>query len=655
MNNKLYRVIFNKTRGMLMVVSEIASGNGKGSSGHGAISGLGATLTRRLFAYSLLQLNILFALGWYPINVNANIITDASAPGNQQPTVLQSANGTPQVNIQTPSKGGVSRNKYSQLDVDQRGVILNNSRTNTSTELGGMVSGNPWLAKGEAGIILNEVNSRNASQLNGYIEVAGRKAQVVIANPSGITCDGCGFINASRATLTTGQAQLNGGSLTGYRIESGAVRIEGAGMDTSRLDYTDIIARSVEINAGLWANNLRVTTGQNQVDTDNQITGSVSSETSERPRLAVDVSQLGGMYAGSIHLVGTEYGVGVRNAGHIGTEAGHVVVTVEGLIENSGSLNSAQDLNVNAKVGVTNQGTLYASQETLLNTAGLVSNQEGTIAAGRHTRIDAGSVSSTSDSVLAAGVTGEGSLNVATQKTLQAGGQNLAADTIVLRGAALDLSGSQTHATELNLTATQGDLRTVKASLSAEGTLAASAAHQIVNDQGTLEADTVTLTAQALSNRQGNIRQLGISSLTLSYQGQLNNTQGTIASNGTDITLTAQGINNHQGMILAAKGDISLNSQQLFNNQEGRLEAQGDLFLSSAQVNNQSGTLFSHNQTIRTGAFNNQSGTIVANASLNLNSQALNNQSGTIQSQQTAINTNKQSLSNQQGNCFLEI
>jgi hypothetical protein len=85
------------------------------------------------------------------------------------------------------------------------------------------------------------------------IEVAGKKAQVVIANPSGITCNGCGFINANRATLTTGQAQLNNGNLTGYQVERGEVTIEGAGMDSSGADYTDIIARSVKVNAGLWA------------------------------------------------------------------------------------------------------------------------------------------------------------------------------------------------------------------------------------------------------------------------------------------------------------------------------------------------------------------------------------------------------------------
>lgn len=50
-----------------------------------------------------------------------------------------------------------------------------------------MIQGNDWLAKGEAKIILNEVNSRDPGQLNGFIEVAGKKADVIIANPAGIT------------------------------------------------------------------------------------------------------------------------------------------------------------------------------------------------------------------------------------------------------------------------------------------------------------------------------------------------------------------------------------------------------------------------------------------------------------------------------------
>ena len=77
----------------------------------------------------------------------------------------------------------------------------------------GWVQGNPNLARGEAKVILNEVNSANPSRLKGYVEVAGKKADVVIANPSGIQCDGCGVINAGRATFTTGKAEVENGEL----------------------------------------------------------------------------------------------------------------------------------------------------------------------------------------------------------------------------------------------------------------------------------------------------------------------------------------------------------------------------------------------------------------------------------------------------------
>ena len=159
----------------------------------------------------------------------------------------------PQINIQTPSAAGVSRNTYSQFDVQSNGAILNNSRTNTSTQLGGFVAANPWLATGEARVILNEVNSSNPSHLNGFVEVAGCRAEVIIANPAGIQVNGGGFINASGVTLTTGTPVMNSGHLDAFRVQGGSVKIEGLGLDTSTADYTTILARAMQVNAGLWA------------------------------------------------------------------------------------------------------------------------------------------------------------------------------------------------------------------------------------------------------------------------------------------------------------------------------------------------------------------------------------------------------------------
>lgn len=275
MNKNLYRIVFNTARGMLMVVPDIAGAGRAGAAS--SPSGSGHTLSQVIGKVHGVCFALLLALGAIQ-SVQAGIVADGSAPGNQQPTIISSANGTPQVNIQTPSAEGVSRNVYSQFDVEAKGVVLNNSALNSQTQIAGMITANPWLAKGEAKVILNEVNARDPSQLNGFIEVAGQKAQVVIANPAGITCSGCGFINANRATLTTGQAQMLNGQLTGYNVERGEIVVQGNGLDSSLQDHTDLIARSVRINAGVWANDLAVTTGRNSVDAAHQ---SVSAKTTD--------------------------------------------------------------------------------------------------------------------------------------------------------------------------------------------------------------------------------------------------------------------------------------------------------------------------------------------------------------------------------------
>ncbi|MFP5419002.1 MAG: ESPR-type extended signal peptide-containing protein, partial [Gammaproteobacteria bacterium] len=181
MNKNRFRLIFSRARGVLIAVSELARSRGQSAGTTTAVlpgtaaGGLVAVLRREVVA-------VLMALGLVTLlnqPTFAQIIADPAAPGNQQPMIVPAANGVPLVNIQTPSAAGVSRNVYSQFDVGGAGVILNNAVTNTTTQLGGWVQGNPYLAGGSARVILNEVNSAHPSQLLGYIEVGGDRAQVV--------------------------------------------------------------------------------------------------------------------------------------------------------------------------------------------------------------------------------------------------------------------------------------------------------------------------------------------------------------------------------------------------------------------------------------------------------------------------------------------
>ncbi|CAM8657583.1 Filamentous haemagglutinin, N-terminal [Oxalobacteraceae bacterium] len=267
--------------------------------------------------------------------VTAQIIAAPDAPANQRPIVLQTSNGLPQIDITAPTAAGVSRNSFKQFDIDTGGAIINNGRNASLTELGGWVAPNPNMAAGSARVILNEVYSSDPSQLRGYLEIAGSKAELVIANPAGITCNGCGFINASRTQLMTGTPDFQGSELRGFTSGTGGLRIEGQGMDGRRVDSVTLLSQAIQINAGLWANHLsinlaRTGTGDTQNDTPNP-----------EPVFALDVAALGGMYAGKIWLVGSSHGLGVRNAGSIAGQT-KLTLTLDGKLENVGRLEAEQ-------------------------------------------------------------------------------------------------------------------------------------------------------------------------------------------------------------------------------------------------------------------------------------------------------------------------
>src|SRR5690606_21562700 len=143
----------------------------------------------------------------------------------------QAGNGVPIVQITRPSEAGVSMNQFQQFNIGEAGLILNNAQQLTQTQLGGYIVVNPDQGNSTgASIIVNQVSGGLPSGLHGYAEVAGRGAEVIIANPSGITCDGCGFINTSRGVLTTGQVGLDGqGAVQDIRVSQGLLQIQGRG------------------------------------------------------------------------------------------------------------------------------------------------------------------------------------------------------------------------------------------------------------------------------------------------------------------------------------------------------------------------------------------------------------------------------------------
>ncbi|EIJ45920.1 filamentous hemagglutinin outer membrane protein [Herbaspirillum sp. GW103] len=559
MNQLCYRIIFNKTRGLLMAVAETARAcGGKRALG----SRLGVAISSLPVArLSWIGLAVLLATGALVTTMPrayAQIVADPSAPHTQQPVVVNTANGIPQVNIQTPSAAGVSRNTYSQFDVNRAGAILNNSRSDVQTQLGGWIQRNPNLANGSARVIVNEVNSSNPSMLRGFVEVAGDRAQVIIANPSGVTCDGCGFINASRSTLTTGTPIINNGSLDGYLVRGGRVSIEGNGLNDSQSDFTDIIARAVKVNAGIWSKELKLTTGTNRVNADNSSAEGISSAEAQ-PLLGIDVAQLGGMYANKIVLVGTEAGVGVRNAGTIGAAAGELTLTAAGHIENSGSMAARDQLHIRAEgqgAGVHNTGSISSSSSSVSLQADADIDNSDAIAA--QTEVKLASASLRNGGAISAAT---GDLLVDTVGVVANSGQLEAAGDLAITAHQAagnlvpDLNNSGTIAAGGNVSlATDGDLR---------------------ND-GSISAQDVSTSAQSVVNN-GSIGARGGAALNL-QRGFQQGTSGRLAAVG-DINLTMSGDYENAGDLQA--NALTLSAANIDNRTNASLQAT-DITLSAA-------------------------------------------------------------------------
>jgi filamentous hemagglutinin len=624
MNKHLYRIIFNRRRGELMVVGENAASQGKAPGGesimnHGAGGGSAELTLATLRPACLAVFSALGMLLFVTGAAHGQVVADRNAPGNQRPTVLQTANGVPQVNIQTPSAAGVSRNTYSQFDVQSNGVILNNSRGNTQTQTGGWVRGNPWLAGGSARVILNEVNSANPSQLRGYVEVAGQRAEVIIANPAGVAVDGGGFINASRVTLTTGSPIVNGGNLDGYVVQRGVVSVSGRGLDTSQSDYTAILARAVQVNAGIWANDLRVVTGANRVDA-NLTVGATASWDGATPAFALDVAQLGGMYAGKIRLIGTEAGIGMRNAGTVAASAGNVVLQSDGWISNSGYIQSGgEGGKVQASVAgnLQNAGTIYAAGDTGISSGGDISNS-GLIAAAGNTALHGGGrIDSAARAVLAAGLNADNLLRATGDLTVEANtgvgihGIGAAGSTMRIAGAAVDLAGANLSSQTMAATASQGDLDASRATLTAHGTLALEAARVLRTHGAQATGEQIHIAAHDLSNVGGQIVQLGEGDLALRLPGQLDNSAGRIATNSRNLTVEVAVLVNTDGKIEhAGSGALAIHAASLAN-RRGQITGNGDLTLAADAVDHREATTLARQLTVQAGTLDNHGGSLI--------------------------------------------
>ena len=299
-------------------------------------------------------------LGTMPALANEpSIIADPGA--SNRPDILKAPNETLIINITNPDNKGVSINEYSRFNTPTTGTILNNSNKNIDTKIAGQIDANYRLNK-EASLIINKVNSAEKSSLKGNLEVAGSRADVVIANPNGISVDGLNMINSRSLTLTTG----NINKLSPKEIElisDKSIDIVEDGLNDKSSDYTNVISNAINLNSNIHANELNIIGEKALTSSKDRLYNDVKAKNQENS-FSLDSSALGGMYANKIKLVGTSNGVGVNNNGLV-VANNNIEISLDGDIVNTGTIASNKDTNIKANTITNKDEALIAAKENL--------------------------------------------------------------------------------------------------------------------------------------------------------------------------------------------------------------------------------------------------------------------------------------------------
>ncbi len=531
------------------------------------------------FTYRLLSYLISTIIAGQPLlpAVGA-IITPQNGAGMDK-----AANGVPVVNIATPNGAGISHNRFTDYNVGKEGLILNNATGKLNpTQLGGLIQNNPNLkAGGEAKGIINEVTGGNRSLLQGYTEVAGKAANVMVANPYGITCDGCGFINTPHATLTTGKPVMNAdGSLQALEVTEGSITINGAGLDGTRSDAVSIIARATEVNAALHAKDLTVTAGANRVTADGRV--SALKGEGDVPKVAVDTGALGGMYARRIHLTSTESGVGV-NLGNLYAREGDITLDASGRLTVNNSL---------ATGAVTAKG-------------------QGVTLAGDHKAGGNLSVSSRSDIVLS-----NGTLNSDNDLSLTAGGRITQQNEKLTAGRDVMLAAKNiTQDTASQINAARDIVTVASDTLTTQG--------QITAGQN-LTASATTLMQDGVLLAKGHA---GLDAGTLNNSGSVQ---------GASLTLGSTTLSN-SGSLLSG-GPLTVNTRDF--NQSGRTGAKGKVDITASGKLTSTGSLVSDDALVLKAQDVTQNGVLSGGKGLTVSAQTLSSGKKSVTHSDAAMTLN---------------
>ena len=335
-----------------------------------------------------------------PCGIHAKgIVTD----GGTATTVSTAANGHQTVNL-APAFAGVSNNTYSSFSVDTAGASLNNVGINART-------------------IVNQVTSTNPSVISGRIDVLGSRANVILANPNGITVNGGSFVNTGRLALITGHVSFRDTVPVAGLPErdivldtsTGTIVVGPQGL-TGALIGLDLIAKNLQINgpvtnsfssqtasvrAVAGSSNVTLNTAVSPTDNGNDwLTLSPSATPATAGSFAIDITAAGSVTSGRIQLIVTDKGPGVRSAGPMNATLGDFTLSSNGSVQFAGTTLSAQnnlDLQVQDSIALTDTKFTTDSGSATLTASGAVTLTGSSLLAATGIHISGAGIALTQD------------------------------------------------------------------------------------------------------------------------------------------------------------------------------------------------------------------------------------------------------------------
>ena len=526
------------------------------------------------------------------------IIPDNSAAANHRASVSQTPNApATQIDIASPNDKGISINEYSKFNTPKEGTVFNNSQGGAISKTAGYIPPNPRLNRGEAKLIINQVNSPLPSNLQGNIEIAGRKADLIIANPSGINVNGATIINSSSTTLSTTKPTYENGHLKSLNIsKDGSINIGADGLNDNG-DYLNVISNSLKLEGKIYANEINVVATDGKVSLKNTNSGlrwdnlKIEQGGGSHPKgVSIDSSALGGMYAGKINIISTKDGAGINNKGAILADSslkidangdlinegklgsnGQAQISSKTISNQKGSKISASNLNIKGS-SVENRGNIQAN--TLKLKADRLDNIKGTISSNSALKIEAKSLSNKDRAVIGAAKSerlkelsldeSKGSFKTGVTPPSKNEFSIISADHISNIGGAilsnesyLDIKESLLNDNSLMV------LRALDSEIPNFYNLA---------DSNFIVQEGLSLHGNNLRNESSKIISLG--GVLLGYDS-IDNSKGSILSGG-NLIINKGALNNEEGLI-SSKGDLALSLDSL--SVLGKLNSDGSLYL----------------------------------------------------------------------------